>query len=109
MLQTFLQIALDTPLNRLFDYLPPDDIESKQLTPGVRLLVPFGRQEMTGILISLSNHSEVAKDKLRPAKQLLDQSPLLDDTLLNLAEWISNYYHYPLGQTLACFLPGLFY
>ena len=56
--------TLDTPLKRLFDYLPPDwsrgsgDIPSGKSTlqatpiaPGMRVRVPFGRQKLIGQLI----------------------------------------------------------
>ena len=43
------RVALDTPLRRLFDYLPPAYPGALQLpAPGSRVRVPFGRQRLVG-------------------------------------------------------------
>ena len=44
-----LRIALDTPLRRLFDYLPPRDSQTMPKI-GARVRVPFGRQRLVGIV-----------------------------------------------------------
>ncbi len=67
-----LQIALDTPLRRVFDYLPP----AKAVDPprlGVRVRVPFGRQKLIGILVGIVSESSVAPLKLKAALEFLDQ------------------------------------
>ena len=56
-----LKIALDAPLRRLFDYLPPaqmgEAIASAGLAPGVRVRVPFGRRHLIGILVAMAPSS----------------------------------------------------
>ena len=45
----FFQIAIDTPLRRVFDYLPPIQENGETAKPpplGVRVRVPFGRQRL---------------------------------------------------------------
>ena len=54
-----LQIAIDTPLRRVFDYLPPPTRSQEPPRLGVRVLVPFGRQRLIGILVGLG-HSVLA-------------------------------------------------
>ena len=54
-----LRLALPSPLRRLFDYLAPPGVSARDLQPGARLRVPFGRREMIGVLIEISDHSEV--------------------------------------------------
>ena len=42
-----LRVALDMPLTRLFDYLPPAPLRSDfAIEPGMRVGVPFGRQRL---------------------------------------------------------------
>ena len=72
-----LRLALPSPLRRLFDYLPPRGVDVTRLQPGVRLRVPFGRREMIGILVEVTDHSEVPAEKLKPAIALLDATPPL--------------------------------
>jgi len=74
--QLILQIALDTPLRRAFDYLPPDGSRvgaAPAATPGVRVRVPFGRRQLVGILLGTGADSAVAAAKLKPALEILDE------------------------------------
>ncbi len=102
-----LRLALPSPLRRLFDYLPPAGVPATVLQPGMRLRVPFGRREIIGILVELTEHSEVPAEKLRPALQLLDRQPPLPASLFKLSLWAAQYYQHSLGDTFAWALPTL--
>ncbi len=104
---TILRIALPTPLRRLFDYLPP--ASGLETTPaiGVRIRVPFGRRELTGVLIEVAQTSEFPLAKLKPALEILDQTPPLPRHLLELACWAADYYQHPVGDALHQALPVL--
>lgn len=108
--KTILEIALPTPLRRRFDYLAPaaiNDADASQLSAGVLVRVPFGHQEMTGVLIQTKCHTEQNIEKLRPALAVLDQTPALDSTLLELILWAADYYQCPEGEALSTALPVL--
>jgi primosomal protein N' (replication factor Y) len=98
-----LRVALDTPLRRLFDYLAPD----VAAPPGTRVLVPFGRQQLVGIVVESAATSELPATKLKPVLRVLDTSPLLEPSLLAFLGWAAAYYHHPLGAVLAAALPRL--
>jgi primosomal protein N' (replication factor Y) len=112
-----LQIALDTPLRRVFDYLPPaggppaglqpagQSPSGGPLLPGVRVKVPFGRRQLVGILVGLAEDSQVAAAKLKPALEILDAAPVFDAVTLDLLRWASDYYHHPIGEVFAAALP----
>ncbi len=100
-----LRIALDTPLRRLFDYLPPHD--SPLPKTGARVRVPFGRQRLVGVVIAHAATSEVPREKLKAVLETLDDEPVLDERVLGLAEWAAQYYHHPLGEVLSAALPKL--
>jgi len=105
---TYLQIALPTPLRRLFDYLPPrNDFSLENLRPGVRVRVPFGSRQLTGILISINTETSVPLNKLKPASAILDKEPLLPTSLLSLIQWSADYYQSPFGDALLSVLPTL--
>src|SRR5580698_7230841 len=77
-----LQVALDTPLRRVFDYLPPAT-SSRPLTagllrPGVRVRVPFGRRQLIGILVGVNSESAIDSAKLKSAIDILDETPVVD-------------------------------
>lgn len=118
-----LVVALPTPLRRLFDYLPPGyqppgaakdmfaqptaTVDCHQLQPGVRIKVPFGRQELIGLLIAVKTTSEYPLEQLKPATEILDQTPVLNEEILELSQWAAGYYHHPLGEVLSTALPTL--
>src|SRR5579863_2126796 len=98
-----VRVALDTPLRRLFDYLPPAD--GLPVRAGVRVRVPFGRQRRIGVVIATSGHTEVPPERLKPVLEVLDAAPILDTAALALLSWAAEYYHHPLGEVAAGALP----
>ena len=102
-----LQIAVPKPLYRHFDYLPPVKTDVK-LQPGMRLRVPFGNKlTCVGMLLAVTEHSTVPKQKLKPVLEILDSTPLLPPDILNLLQWASRYYHHPIGEVITTALPSV--
>jgi primosomal protein N' (replication factor Y) len=99
-----IRVAINAPLSRLFDYLPPDDGTP---LPGCRVLVPFGRQKRIGLVMELASHSEILESKLKKAIAVLDDSPLLDEVDRWLVSFTSDYYHHPVGEVVSAALPAL--
>ena len=102
-----LRLALPSPLRRLFDYRAPPGTSGKTFVPGMRLRVPFGRRELIGILVEVTDTSDVPADKLRPATALLDPVSPLPASLLKLCLWTAQYYQHSLGDTFNWALPTL--
>ncbi|MDX1902268.1 MAG: primosomal protein N' [Gammaproteobacteria bacterium] len=100
-----LQLAIPTPLRRFFDYLPPKSYDLTQLKPGMRLKVPFGRRELTGIFIRNVETSTVPEGKLKQALAVLDTEPVIPTDILELATKAANYYQHPIGEVLLGILP----
>ncbi|HIJ24382.1 MAG: primosomal protein N' [Gammaproteobacteria bacterium] len=103
-----LQIALLTvPLRKTFDYLPLPESNPVYLQPGIRIRVPFGRQQRIGILIAVSDESLYSPDKLKPILEILDRKPLLSEPLHQLLLHSAHYYHHPIGEVYEAALPVL--
>ena len=100
-----LKVAVPSPLYRDFDYLPPADADLGKLLPGVRLKVPFGRQELTGVLLDTAGESAVPRAKLKAARRLLDDIPVIAADMLALARWAADYYRHPIGEVVQALLP----
>jgi primosomal protein N' (replication factor Y) len=100
-----VRVAIPSPLPRHFDYLPPMGAPAVQ--PGIRVRVPFGKQEMIGVVLGTAVTSELPREKLKSIRQLLDAEPLLPPRLLELLTWASTYYHHPIGEVTATALPVL--
>lgn len=103
-----LEVALPTPLRRCFDYLAPADLnDPAQFKPGMRLLVPFGRQQLCGLLLKVKQTSELPLDRLKPALERLDTEPLITEQHLKWLLWAARYYQTPVGDALFTALPAL--
>jgi primosomal protein N' (replication factor Y) len=97
-----LKIALDVPLDRLFDYLS----DGQEVKIGQRVLVPFGRRKQIGIVMALADTSEFAIEKLKPVAQVFAEETPLDAETLALIKFSADYYQYPFGQALLSALPA---
>ncbi|HVH84766.1 MAG TPA: primosomal protein N', partial [Steroidobacteraceae bacterium] len=104
----FFRVAVDTPLRRLFDYLPPAQASGDaEPRPGTRVRVPFGRRRMIGVVMGVSGTSDLPAERLKPILEVLDAAPPLEASALALIQWAAEYYHHPVGQVLASALPRL--
>ncbi len=98
-----LRVAVNAPLSRLFDYLPP---AGGLPDPGCRVLVPFGRRKVAGMVVELGTGSDLPISKLKRALEVLDAEPLLGAAELKLIRFTSEYYHHPIGEVVAAALPA---
>lgn len=100
-----LKVALPTPLRTLFDYLPNEEICTK-IQPGMRVLVPFGKRELVGIVLDIDNHSAIEANKLKPIIRLLDEKPLFPANLIQFFLKAAQYYHHPIGEVVFSGFPS---
>ncbi len=92
---------MPVPLPELFDYLPPDSASLPE--PGSRVLVPFGRRRLVGLV--MGQGPATTDGELKPVEQVLDDS-LIDRGLLELIQWCSRYYGFAPGEAVNLVLPG---
>ncbi|WP_322402429.1 primosomal protein N' [Massilia luteola] len=98
-----LQIALDTPLDSLFDYRWACEAGSEPHV-GQLALVNFGRREAVGLIVAVKHETDVPADKLKDAIAVRSQLAPLSARWIALARFAAAYYHRPLGEVA---LPGL--
>ncbi|HTH44426.1 MAG TPA: primosomal protein N' [Oxalicibacterium sp.] len=102
-----LKVALDTPLDVCFDYVWQAGTEAGGETvplAGQLVLVPFGRREVIGLIVSVHETTEVPLDKLKQVIAVRAQLPPLSAEWLSLCAFAADYYQRPLGEVA---IPGL--
>ena len=99
-----VQLAIDVPLPRLFDYLAEDYNESNI---GYRALVPFGRGSRVGVVVGVCEVSDQPPEKLKPVTAILRDMPPLPPAWRALCEFCARYYQAPLGEVMAFALPPM--
>ena len=103
--EPILTVAVNVPLSRTFDYLPPTAAAVPAI--GTRVRVPFGRRQVVGLVLGHAAASEMPRSKLKRASEALDDTPLLPADTLWLIRFTSDYYHHPIGEVAAAALPAL--
>ncbi len=99
----FAQVAVNVPgVVDLFDYAVPDSWQGI-CQPGSLAEVPFGKQTVQGVVISLEEHSEIANPRLM--QSLLDEEPVLSPKQIALGRFLSDTYLAPLAEYLNAMLP----
>ncbi|GGY28769.1 primosomal protein N' [Rhodanobacter panaciterrae] len=97
-----LRVALPVPLPTLFDYLPP---AAGEACVGSRVLVPFGRSKLVGVVVAIEAETTVGNGRLKQVLRLLDDDALLDPELMQTLAWAADYWLGAPGEAYANALP----
>ncbi len=99
----YCNVALPVPLRTLFTYYIPDHLR-EIVRPGTRVLVPFRKKSLIGVVIDLPT-SAPQNTKIRDITKSIDHTPALTPKLIELGQWIANYYLAPVGEVFRAMLP----
>jgi primosomal protein N' (replication factor Y) len=97
-----VRVAVPKPLHQLFDYSLAEAMTAP--VAGARVRVPFGRQQLTGVCVALDPPDAHAEP--RPLTAVLDDVNVFGTDLYELALWMADYYHHPLGEVLGTLMPA---
>ena len=98
----FAEIAVDAPAgyDRTFTYSFDTDMA---ISAGQIVRVPFGPRLVTGVVLSLKDSSDGLET--RDVLDAVYSQPVIRDTHLRLARWISEYYRAPLFESVSLMTP----
>ena len=99
----FCNVALPVPLRTTFTYAVPDALRAF-VKPGCRVLVPFRKKALVGVVVECVEKAPTDA-KLREITRVVDVLPALTPKLLELGQWIANYYLAPIGEVFRSMLP----
>lgn len=99
----FAEVVFALPFRKAFTYEIPAELK-KFVKEGVRVVAPFGKRTLTGFVIKVSRTTQV-KDEIKQIREVLDDEPIFNKTLLKFYEWISEYYLCSLGEALKLLVP----
>ena len=98
---SFVEVAVARPVRQLFTYREPDGVT---LVLGHVVQVPFGRQKVTGYVISKQDSTHLKS--VKSVTRLIDPLPAFDAHQLKFFDWISKYYLSGLGEVISTALPS---
>jgi primosomal protein N' (replication factor Y) len=105
----YVEVALPLPLRQTFTYRLPVGLR-ENIKTGARLLVPFGKRQLTGYAVALhaqlSDEIEIEESAIKDALELIDEEPLITEEILKLTQWTADYYASSWGEVLKASLPA---
>jgi primosomal protein N' (replication factor Y) len=101
--QSFVEVAVNSgqAARMAFTYAVPEGI---QVSLGQAVFVPFGPRVLQGIVIGLSDASEL--ENVRPLNAVAGPQPAIDVPHIALARWMSDTYLAPIWDCVAVSLPS---
>ena len=101
--QNVIRVAVPVPLRSSFDFILPADLSTPNI--GSRVLVPFGKRKLVGLVLELNVEPQVSVDRLKSVISVLDKETLFTSKLYQTILWLSEYYHAPIGEVFDLALP----
>lgn len=101
-LAPFVRVALDVPLDRLFDYRNRDATTEDI---GRRVELAFGRTRTSGIIVELCRQTPVAPGQLKSIGAVDRTVAPIPADVIATVRFASQYYQYPFGAALFVALP----
>ncbi len=96
----FARVVLPIPVDQPFTYQIPENLRGR-VSVGCRVEVPFGKRELSGVVVDLIEQSDVPRT--RPIHEVEDA--FAPASLLELANWIASYYGCSRGEAMQSVLP----
>ncbi|MFH1062332.1 MAG: primosomal protein N' [Candidatus Omnitrophota bacterium] len=93
----FIQVAINLPLNDIFDYSVPLALQDS-VQVGKRVWIPFRNRTIVGFIVGTSNATEIPRTK--DIKSVIDQEPILSKEILELTRWMADYYLCSWGEAI---------
>jgi len=98
-------VAVDSPLDRLYSYHVPDELADR-LRPGMLVQVPMGKADRKYRGVCLTISTQTYTTSLKPIIDILDERVFFNDKLIALGRWLAEYYVCPPGLAFAAMLPS---
>ena len=101
---SYAEVAVPLHVFQTFTYrLSPE--QSVQAEVGARLVVPLGRNLVTGYVVGLHDElpAELGEVDVKNAHTLVDTEPVCNPEILQLARWVADYYMAGIGDAMAAF------
>jgi primosomal protein N' (replication factor Y) len=105
MTELYCDLAIPGAVDKLFTYSVPPELQSA-VRRGVRVIASFGSRTVIGFIVETSAHSQACAERgrsvphIKPIQDILDTEPVLSDDILDLTQWLAEYYFAPWGEVL---------
>ncbi len=101
----FADVIVDivhSDVDKIFEY----SFDGDWVKLGSRVVVPFGKNTLDGIVIGIKNTSQYPPEKIKPIVSVLEDTPVMTDETLSLNEYVRKTCYVTRAQALRLFLPS---
>ncbi len=95
----FADVAFNRPIEPLTYEIP----SGTDVKPGMRVRVNLRNKDSVGIVCRLAAETRIAR--VKEIEEVLDREPVLNEDLLETAQWIAQYYLCSIGEALWTIVP----
>ncbi|MFC1549783.1 primosomal protein N' [Candidatus Neomarinimicrobiota bacterium] len=99
----FVNVAFPIASYQEFTYSVPAALE-KSISVGSRVSAKLGKRQLIGLVVAILKETKFT-GSVKPVDALVDDQPVLNESLWHLIQWMSRYYMTPIGQAVKTALP----
>jgi len=103
MADVFAEVTMNIAVDQTFTYRVPERLRDA-VAPGRRVRVPFRKRQLIGYCVSLSDSTDLKR--VLDITGVMDEEPLVSPKMLQLTQWMAEYYCCSWGQVLEAAVPG---
>lgn len=96
----WVRVILDVPLQGPFDYRCDYPVKI-----GMRVIVPFGRRKLIGMVVGLPSVPAYDPKLIKPVETVLNDIEPMAEHWIKFAQFAAEYYQRPLGEVILPALP----
>jgi primosomal protein N' (replication factor Y) len=101
----FADVVFDRPLDHAYSYAVPDALRAA-VAVGKRIEAPFGRGDRATVGYCVRVHGHTPDRAVKAIDRVLDDEPIITDSLMRLTRWMADYYLCGWGQVLHSVVPA---
>ncbi|MGC6417021.1 MAG: primosomal protein N', partial [Bradymonadia bacterium] len=95
----FAEIAIPVPLRTTFHYRVPPRC-SQNISPGQRVLVPFGSRKMVGYCVGITDEAPQGVDAKELIRIIDEDEPTFGPAMMSFVSFLADYYMAPIGEVM---------
>lgn len=99
-----IDVLVEVGLHSTFTYLVPVEFESK-IEIGKRVQIPFGSRTIEGFILNINKNYNDQQYELKKVISVIDDEPVLNEEMLSLGSYMSDYYFTSLIKCYQVMLP----
>lgn len=98
----YIEVVFNIPVKATYTY---ENLKDFKKAFGCRVEANLGRRKLIGFVIGQTN-LEPTGFKVKPINRFIDEEPLFNNKLLDLAKWVADFTMCSIGEALSAMLPG---